>query len=635
MTRQGLNGRTPIKDAGRETRVFRTRTLITIGFIIVGCVALVSRLAQLQIVEHREYSALSTDNSLRVAPLAPTRGLILDRNGAVLADNRPVWQLTLVPEQVPDLPATLAALRREGLLADGDMNAIDERIAASQRFASVTLASDLSETDVARFAVLRPRFPGVAIEARLLRHYPHGSLAAHAIGYVGGLSAADLAGLTKPDEYAATKHIGKVGVEQRYEDALHGRVGHHQLLTTATGRTLGSVPGAAPEPGDNVWLTLDLGLQEQAETALAGVRGAIVAVQPTSGEVLAMASSPSFDPNAFATGFDTDAFERLRDDLDRPLFNRAIRGRYPPGSTIKPMLGLAALDTHMTSLAHQIHCKGSFSLPGSTHRYRDWKPEGHKLVDLHDAIAESCDVYFYELAPSLGIDRMHDYLTRFGLGALTGIDVDGEKAGIVPSRQWKRDSFARREDQVWFPGETVIASIGQGYMLATPLQLAHATAALALRGQRYRPFLVRGVERAADGSMTMTEAQTLEPVRLEAPVHWEAIVNAMRDVLQGPNGSARHVGAGAPYSMAGKSGTAQVFSVAQEEEYDEEELDERLRDHALFIAFAPIDDPQIAVAVVIENGSSGSRVAAPVARKLLDYWLLDRPSLQASETRAE
>ncbi|MEM1262988.1 MAG: penicillin-binding protein 2 [Pseudomonadota bacterium] len=629
-----LKARTPIKDSGHEVLVFRLRTLLAIAAIAVGCMVLVGRLAYLTIVQHEQYRALSTDNSLRVAPLTPTRGLILDRNGQVLADNRPVWQLVIVPERIADMAATLDSLQREGLIDATDVERFDARAERSQRFESVILRSDLSDVDVARFAVVRPHYPGVAIEARLIRYYPHGELAAHAVGYVGGLSAADLNGLERPDNYAGTRQIGKVGVEQFYESDLHGEVGHHQLLTTATGRSLESRPGDVPEPGRNVWLTLDLELQRVAEAALDGVRGAVVALEPTTGEVLAMASSPGFDPNAFATGLGRQEFAALRNDLDRPLFDRVLRGRYPPGSTIKPIIALAALESHVTSLSHRINCQGAFSLPGSSHRYRDWRPEGHQLVNLHDAIAESCDVYFYALAPALGIDTMHEYLTQFGLGSVTGIDLSGEKAGLVPSQAWKRASFSRREDQSWFPGETVIASIGQGYMLATPLQLAHVTAAIALRGKRVQPRIVRYIEDPASGEMQAPDVVPLDPVQLKSEDHWEPIITAMQSVLQGHNGSARQVGIDAPYKMAGKSGTAQVFSVAQEDEYDEEELDERLRDHALFVAFAPVDEPRIAVAVVIENGSSGSRVAAPVARAVTDFWLRDKAMTQSSREPA-
>ena len=348
---------------------------------------------------------------------------------------------------------------------------------------------------------------------------------------------------------------------------------------------------------------------------------AVVALDPWSGEILALVSSPSFDPNLFAVGMTTAQFSALQDDPDRPLFNRSIRGAYPPGSTIKPMLAMAALETGATSLGRKTICRGFFMLPNTTHRYRDWKPEGHGEVDIHDAIAQSCDVYFYEISVDIGIDAMHDYLDRFGLGQPTGIDIRGEHRGLVPSKEWKRTAFRNREDQRWFNGETVIASIGQGYMLATPLQLATATAALATRGIRYQPHLVAATEDALTGERTLIEPRRVDDVEIEDQQHWDAVLGAMHDVMQSLRGTAYAVGANAPYQMAGKSGTAQVFSVAQEEEYDEEEIEERLRDHALFIAFAPYDNPRIAVAVIVENGSSGSRVAAPIARAIMDQHL--------------
>ena len=354
---------------------------------------------------------------------------------------------------------------------------------------------------------------------------------------------------------------------------------------------------------------------------MADRRGSIVAMDPNNGEVLALVSAPTFDPNAFALGMTASEFNELQYDPDQPLFNRAVRGNYPPGSTIKPMLALAALEVGATNLTRRSLCRGFYTLPGSTHRYRDWRPEGHGEIDLHDAIAESCDVYFYEISRDIGIDRMHEYLTRFGLGYRTGVDMTGELAGLVPSREWKRGAFRERADQVWFPGETVIASIGQGYMLATPLQLANATSALALRGGRFQPRLVAATEDPITGERSLTRPVPLPDVGIENEFYWESILSAMNDVLQGPKGTARATGSDAPYTMAGKSGTAQVFSVAQEETYNEEEIEERLRDHALFISFAPLDEPQIAVAVVIENGSSGSRIAAPIARAIMDRYL--------------
>ncbi|MGH8222324.1 MAG: penicillin-binding protein 2, partial [Woeseiaceae bacterium] len=405
---------------------------------------------------------------------------------------------------------------------------------------------------------------------------------------------------------------------------------HQQEVTNARGRLVPADPQSftqtiAPrqpaEPGDNLYLTVDLDLQAVATRALEGRRGSAVAIDPRNGEVLALVSAPPFDPNPFAVGMNAAEFNALQYDLDRPLFNRALRGAYPPGSTIKPMLSLAALETGATNLTRRTICPGYYSLPGSTHRYRDWKPEGHGEVDLHDAIEQSCDVYFYAISREIGIDRIHFYLDQFGLGRPTGIDLAGENEGLLPSRSWKRSAFSQRADQVWFPGETVIASIGQGYMLATPLQLASATAALAMRGQRWEPHLVAATEDPISGRRVLIAPTPLEPVRIDNEFFWDSVIAAVHAVMQGKAGTARAVGSGAPYTMAGKSGTAQVFSVAQDKEYDEEQVEERLRDHALFVAFAPVEDPQIAIAVVVENGSSGSRVAAPIARAIMDQHL--------------
>jgi penicillin-binding protein 2 len=376
-----------------------------------------------------------------------------------------------------------------------------------------------------------------------------------------------------------------------------------------------------PAPGSNVYLSIDLDLQMIANQALEGRRGALVALDPWTGEILAMISAPSFDPNLFAVGMTTRQYRELQDNPDNPLFNRAVRGAYPPGSTIKPMLALAALETGATNLTRKTLCRGYFQLPGDEHRYRDWKPQGHGPVDLHDAITQSCDVYFYEISVDVGIDAMHDYLDRFGLGTRTGIDIGGEHSGLVPSREWKRNNFRSRDDQRWYHGETVIASIGQGYMLATPLQLAAAAGTLATRGQRFRPHMVAAVEDALTGERRLIQSERLPDVEISNDFYWDNVIGAMHDVMQGPRGTARAVGFGAPYEMAGKSGTAQVVSIAQDEKYDEAELEERQRDHALFIAFAPVDEPRIAVALIVENGESGSGVAAPIARAIMDAYL--------------
>ncbi len=619
----------PIKDHHSERRLFAARLAVSavVATLLLGTV--ITRLVQLQVVDHEHFAEQSHGNRIRIEAIPPTRGLIFDRRGRVLAENLPAYQLELVPEQVRDLDDTLARLAAARLIDAEDIPRFRELSRSGPRFKAVTLRFRLGDDEISQFAVQRPRFPGVDFQPRLVRHYPHGESTAHAIGYVGAISTRDLKRLD-PAEYAGTAHTGKTGVEYENEPNLHGTPGYRQVVTNARGRQVPAdarewsqalAEGDSPRPGMNLHLSIDLDLQRVASEALAGRRGSIVAIDPQNGEVLALVSAPSFDPNAFAVGMSSSEFRALESNPNQPLFNRAVLGKYPPGSTIKPMLALAALQSGATNLTRRTLCRGFYTLPGSTHRYRDWKPEGHGQVDLHDAIAQSCDVYFYEISRDIGIDRMHEYLTAFGLGSATGIDVTGEASGIVPSRDWKRRQFSTRENQVWFPGETVIASIGQGYMEATPLQLAHATATLAMRGERFRPRLVRAVEDPLTGETTPVPPESLGRVAIDNEFYWDNIVDAMRDVLLGESGTARAAGAGAPYAMAGKSGTAQVFSVAQEEEYEEEEVAERLRDHALFIAFAPLAEPQIAVAVVVENGSSGSRVAAPIARRMMDQYL--------------
>jgi penicillin-binding protein 2 len=443
----------------------------------------------------------------------------------------------------------------------------------------------------------------------------------HALGYVGSVSQSDLQRLD-PGDYAGTTHTGKIGVEFAQEDALHGTVGYRQVLVNAQGRILQELERDSPLPGADVTLTLDLELQLAAEAALAGRRGSVVAIDPRNGHILALVSQPGYDANLFSAGISTRDYHDLQEDPDIPLFNRALRGLYPPGSTIKPAVGLAGLHFGAIAPWQRVYCLGYYTLPGSSHRFRDWKPQGHGPVTLNDAIAQSCDVYFYELALKLGIDNMHDFLAGFGLGHRTGIDVPAEKGGTLPSREWKRENFRRREDQVWFPGETLITGIGQGYLQTTPLQLAQMTAVIASRGQAYRPTLVESVTDPASGETTRFEPEPLPVMEVSDPAHWDAVIQGMVEVMHGPRGTGRAAAADAAYRIAGKSGTAQVVNIAQDAKYDAEELDERLRDHALFIAFAPVEDPAIAVSVVVENGGSGSGVAAPIARAVMDNYLL-------------
>jgi len=619
----------PIKDHHAERRLFLSRVILAavVSLLLIGIV--VARLVQLQVIDHEVFAEKSQGNRVRIEAVPPIRGLVYDREGRVLAENLPAYQLELIPEQVQDIDDTLKRLAAIGLIAEEDIAGFKELSRSGPRFKPVTLRITLTEEEIANFAIQRPRFPGVDFQPRLVRHYPNGTAVAHAVGYVGAVSADDLRRL-EPARYAGSSHTGKTGVEAGYESNLHGDAGFRHLVTNARGRQvpgdsselLGTLPAdQAPEPGSNVFLSIDLDLQRVAARALEGRRGALVAIDPWSGEILALVSAPSFDPNLFAVGMTTAQYAELQDNPDRPLFNRAVRGTYPPGSTIKPILALAALETGATNLSRRTFCVGYFMLPNSTHRYRDWKPEGHGPVDLHDAITQSCDVYFYEISGAIGIDNMHDYFGRFGLGRPTGIDIGGESGGLVPSRDWKRAAFKNRDDQRWYDGETVIASIGQGYMLATPLQLASAAATIATRGVRYKPHLVAAIENPLNGERTLISPERLPDVSISNEFYWDSVIGAMHDVMQGARGTARAVGMGAPYQMAGKSGTAQVVSIAQDAEYDEEEIEERMRDHALFIAFAPLDNPRIAVALIVENGSSGSGVAAPIAKAVIDEHL--------------
>jgi len=619
----------PIKDHHSERRLFIGRVIFAaiVSLLVLGLV--IARLIQLQVFDHELFAEKSQGNRVRIKSVPPIRGLVFDRKGRVIAENLPAYQLELIPEQVDDIEDTLQRLAAIDLIDSGDIPRLAELSRSGQQFKPVTLKFRLSEKEIADFAIQRPRFPGVDFQPRLVRHYPYADLFAHATGYVGAVSANDVKRLDAA-RYAGTSHTGKTGVERSFESKLHGNAGYRHVISNARGRQVPADPSElvdnllidqAARPGSNVYLTLDMDLQRVAAEALGDRRGAVVAVDPRNGEILALVSKPSFDPNLFALGMSIDQYAELRDNPDRPLFNRALTGSYPPGSTIKPMLSLAALQTGATNLTRKTVCIGYFTLPNDEHRYRDWRPEGHGPMDLHDAIAQSCDVYFYEMGVALGIDNMHTYLTQFGLGERTEIDVAGENAGLVPSREWKRKNFRDRDNQRWYHGETVIASIGQGFMLATPLQLAAATGVLGMRGERYRPHLVAATEDGLTGERTLVPVLRLDDVDIDNDFYWDNVLRAMHDVMQGPHGTARAVGTGAPYEMAGKSGTAQVVSIAQGEEYNEDELAERLRDHALFIAFAPFDNPRIAVAVVVENGSSGSGVAAPIARQVMDEFL--------------
>jgi penicillin-binding protein 2 len=611
---------TRLKDHWREQRLFASRALIAAFFILALTGIVIARLVNLQVIHHEHFSQLSQGNRVRLEPVPPTRGLIYDREGRVLARNRPAYQLELIPEQVPDLENTLLELVYLGLVDSDDLESIRGKIASQRRFDAVILRYDLDTEEAARFAVRRQTLPGVDIRARLARDYPEGSVAVHALGYVGSISEEDLKRLDGPN-YMGTSQAGKLGVERAYEDLLHGQTGHRQLLVNAQGRMLDELERVDAAPGGDIYLSLDLDVQRAAERALGDYRGAVVAIDPRNGQVIALASTPTYDPNLFSRGISRTAYQNLQSDPDKPLINRALRGNYPPGSTIKPLMALAGLHYNATQPWRSTFCRGWFTLPGSSHRFRDWKKVGHGPVTLISATAQSCDIYFYELAVELGIDRMHEFLDGFGLGRPTNIDIPGEKNGLLPSREWKRGAFNRRQDQVWFPGETVIAGIGQGYMLTTPVQLAQSMAILANRGRGFRPTLLAAVADPETGEPRPVPPVLLEPVEVAAPEYWDIALQSMVEVVHGQRGTARAIGKDAPYIIAGKTGTAQVFTIAQDAVYDEEEVEERLRHHALFVAIAPADDPRIALAVVVENGGSGSGTAAPVARTVMDAWL--------------
>ncbi|MBM4197721.1 MAG: penicillin-binding protein 2 [Gammaproteobacteria bacterium] len=609
-----------IKDHWAEQRMFLARMIIAGILMAALTVVILTRLVQLQLVQYDYFSTQSQGNRIRLQPVVPTRGLILDRNGNVLAENRPSFALELVPEQVPDLEDTLARLRDIGLVNDEALAETREEIRQHRRFDAISVRDRLSDEEVARFAVNRPWFEGVEIKARLSRHYPHGQALAHALGYVGGISADDQKEIDEA-EYAGTSHIGKVSVERSFEPELHGVSGQEQVVVNARGRSLDTLDRTAAQHGADVVLGIDLDAQLAAWQALEGRRGAAVAIDPATGEILVFVSTPAFDPNALSAGLSRKAYNALLEDIDKPMFNRALRGTYPPGSTIKPMVALAALQTRVKGPTDRIACRGYYQIPGNRHRYRDWKPEGHGAVDMIGSIEQSCDVYYYSIARDIGIERLSASLKRFGLGAATGLDMPGEKGGVVPSPEWKRAAFSKAANQVWFPGETVITGIGQGFMLVTPLQLAHATATIASRGKRYRPTMLHALRDPVSGRTTPLTPEALPGVNVDVEGGWDTIIEGMHAVMHGPRGTARAVGRTAAFQMAGKSGTAQVFTVAQNQKYRAVDVAERLRDHALFVAFGPLEDPKIAVAIIVENGESGSRVAGPIARRIMEAYL--------------
>jgi penicillin-binding protein 2 len=624
---------TRFRDHWHEQRLFLTRIIAAAVIIAILSGVLVARLVMLQIVEYERFAALSLGNRFRLEPLPPTRGLIYDRHGLVIAENLPNWELVAIAEEIDNLDGTLKQLEELGLVDAGEHKNLRDLVRSHRGFERVKL-SNLTEEQAATFAVRRHRFPGVDIQEALGRHYPFAEATAQAVGYVSSISLPDLERIDRSD-YAATSHIGKTGIERAYEGELHGHVGFRHQVVNAQGRLLydpaaekeadaSEIPGMpksrAANPGNNVVLSIDMRLQLAAQAALGDSRGTIVAIDPRNGDVLVLVSTPAFDPNRFAEGISRLDYNALNNDQDHPLFNRALQGVYPPGSTVKPFLALAALEDESISPDKEMYCPGEYHLPGQTHKYREGRGGVHGSVNLHEAIARSCDVFFYQLALAMGIDNIANGLKRFGFGAPTGLGIVGEEGGVVPSPQWKKQRFARAEDQVWFPGETINTGVGQGYVLVTPIQLASAVATMAARGARFKPRLLLGTKDGVTGETTWTEPTALPNVEGPTAAQWQFVHDAMVGVTAEPRGTAHTAMQGTAYKVAGKTGTAQLFTVAQDEKYREADVDERLRDNGLFIAFAPAESPRIALAVVVENGGGGARSAAPVARKVLDAY---------------
>lgn len=604
----------PLKDHEKETRLVNKRLIACALFVAVLSAALVCRMYVLQVTEFAYHSTISENNRVHVLPIPPERGLIYDRNGVILADNRPSFNLTMTRERAGDWHAVIETLMGLLSLPDEDRIVFDKAMKNSpHRFVPVTLLYELTEEQIALLAVNQFRLPGLDVEAQFVRHYPLGAHFAHSIGYVGRINEKESTQLDQV-EYRGTQSIGKTGIERFYESELHGHVGYEEVETNAQGRVLRVLNHTDPVAGKNIVLSLDIKLQEAAEEALGDRRGSVVALDPETGEVLAMVSKPSFDPNLFVTGISFKEYSALRDSVDRPLFNRVLRGLYAPGSTIKPEVAIAGLDSGVVTPSTRVFDPGYFQLPDFDHKYRNWNHSGDGWVDLNAAIMRSNDTYFYDLAHKLGIDRMHDYLTMFGIGQKVSLDMFEESAGLMPSKEWKRAT--RR--QAWFPGETVILGIGQGYMQVTPLQLAQATSLIASKGVWNRPHLAKTV-----GGVAPLDEHPMPNIVLRDSHEWDQVNNGMQAVMHDPRGIARAAAQGAQYRIAGKSGTAQVVAIKQGERYNRAKTLERHRDNALFVGFAPAAHPKIVVSVMIENGEAGGRVAGPVVRQILDAWLLD------------
>ncbi len=610
-----------MRDLSRELERFHWRLAVCAASVVLLFFVLLLRFFYLQVIQHDYYMTLAEQNRISIVPVVPNRGLILDRNGVVLAHNYSAYTLEISPKSAGPLDELLDQLSELVDIQPRDRKRFRKLLDERRELDSVPVRTRLTDEEVARFSVNRHRFPGVQINARLFRHYPNGEIASHVIGYIGRISEKEQ---TKLEErgvaanYRGADYIGKVGLEGRYEEDLHGVAGFEEVETDAGGRSVRTLRTTLPVSGNNLHLALDLRVQEIAERAFGKFRGALVAIEPSTGGVVAFVSRPGFDPNLFVEGIDSQNWDLLNNSPDKPLNNRSLQGVYPPGSTFKPFMALAGLELGKRTPDYTISDPGFFVLGGAGHVYRDWKKGGHGMVNLHRSLVISCDTYYYGLAQDLGIDNIHRFIGQFGLGRRTGIDIDGESTGLLPSQEWKM----RRFKQKWFGGDTISVGIGQGYNLATPVQLAFATAILANRGIVYRPHLVRQIEDSQSGERRTIEAQPFNKFTISEE-NLQRVRNAMIDVNR-PGGTAGAAFSGAEYAVAGKTGTAQVVGMKAGEKYDEARTPERYRDHALYIAYAPAEAPKLALAILVENGGHGGSVAAPIARAVFDYVILGK-----------
>ncbi len=605
-----------IKDQRDEQRLFKRRARAAFFIIVVSILALLSRFVWLQVFAHENFATRSESNRVSIRPVTPNRGLIYDRRGRVIAENRPAYRLEIIPEKVEDVDALLDELSGLIALSEGDRKSFAKSRRYFRVFDSIPVKFNLSEQEVARFAVNQHHLKGAYVVPYLARYYPYGQLLTHVIGYVGRLDEADIARVDAGN-YRGTRMIGKIGIERFQETELHGTSGFERVETNASGRVLRVLERQDAIPGTDLVLSIDMAVQQAAWDALGERPGAVVAIDPLDGSVIALVSKPAYDPNLFVHGISQQAYNKILKSPGQPLFNRALRGGYEPGSTIKPFVGLAGLELGVVTPQTRVFSNGTFYVDGYSRPYRDWKDTGHGWVTILSALEQSVNTYFYQLAVDLGIDRMHDYLAQFGFGSATGIDVPGESEGLLPSREWKRT--ARNEP--WYPGETVIAGIGQGFNVVTPLQLANAVATLVNGGHRFAPRLLYATKQAGDQRAQRVRAPLVLQVPIKKPQNWQVILKGMDLVVNGTRGTARAIAIDSHYRVAGKTGTAQVYQLGEGEKYEASEVSQNLRDHALFIAFAPVKNPRIAIAVVVEHGGAGSRAAAPVAQATLEAWL--------------